>query len=469
MVTAKTSLMGASSASFLRVGLVLALLGSVAACSGSDSLDDGEGGNGTGGDDGSGAGTQLEDPGCEGPLGPPRDPTTLPACCSGYADEAGNPIAHCVENIPSELEAAAATCDGGGFCVPDIFIETGGVYTPKACESIGGPGVCLSVCIPEVAANIALLPTAGCEPNEACIPCINPLTDETTHACEIAYSCDPEGHDDDPPPPSGCDDPATCIYDLDTTCAGEPANDPELFPTCPTEVCGGGAHCVPSAALPADQLDLLADCDGSSKCVPDILIKTNGNFIPPTCRSVNNAEGRCLSSCLPDVAAQSALLPVDTCLADERCVPCYDPVTGESTGACEQSCDTGPVEPPVSFVSCCAEEGGGTCLPIALVGEESAARLDAEECAALGQAGTVCVPNVLYAAHAQGQLYNPDECETGFFAQFFGASAEGACLPLCIPEVSDQFGLSQSNCVDGFQCVPCTDQNGANTGACQPQ
>lgn len=462
MVTSIKSLMGASSAGLVRAGWLLVLMGSVSACSGSDSLDGDGGSSGEGGDDGGGAGTQLEDPGCEGPLGPPQDPASLPECCPEYG------AAHCLDGIPAELQAAAATCDGGGYCVPDVFISTGGVYTPKACESIGGPGVCLSACIPAVADNIALLPQADCEPNERCIPCINPLDDLPTGACDLAFSCEPDGHDDDPPPPSSCDDPATCEYDLETTCAGEPANDPELFPPCPAEVCGGGGHCVPTAALPADQVDLLTNCDDNAKCVPDTLIKTNGNFIPPSCRSVNNAEGRCLSTCLPDVAAQVALLPTDTCLAEERCVPCYDPVSGDSTGACELSCDTGPVEPPVSFASCCAEEGGGTCLPVELVGAD-AARLDGEECAALGQPGTVCVPTVLYAAHAQGQLYNPEECETGFFAQFAGASPEGACLPLCIPEVGDTFGLSQSDCMDGFNCVPCIDQNGDNTGACQPQ
>lgn len=408
----------------------------------------------------------LPDPGCEGPLGAPVDPATLPACCPDHGG------AHCVADIPPELASAASPCDGGGYCVPDVFIETGGVFTPRSCASLGGePGVCLSACIPAVAENLNLLPLDVCAENERCAPCINPIDQTVTGACDIAFSCDgdpPDGSGPEPTPP--CDDPATCEYDLETTCAGQPAADPTAFPACPVEVCAGGGHCVPTAAVPADQAALLADCDASTKCVPDALIETAGLFSPATCDSVGGAEGRCLSGCLPDVAAQGTMLPQDVCAASERCVPCYDPFDGTETGACALSCDAGPTEPPKTFAKCCAEKGGGTCLPVALVGEESAAQLDDEECTEdLEQEGTVCVPDVIYQAHAQGQLYQPAACETGFFVQLFGASEEGACLPECIPEVDGAPFVGQEDCPEGFACVPCVDQNGEPTGACDPQ
>lgn len=440
--------------------LVLVACWTLLAC---ESTDSSAGGGDQGGGDGAEPETTLPDPGCEGPLGAPVDPETLPACCPEHGR------AHCVADVPDELESTAAACDGGGFCVPDVFIETGGVFTPQACDSLGGPGVCLSLCIPLVAENAPLLPQDVCASDEKCVPCISPLDGLETGACAIGFSCD-AGTPDGPPSAPPCDDPATCAYDLDTTCAGQPAADPALFPACPASLCGGGGHCVPSTLVPADQAELLADCDASSKCVPDALIETGGLFTPPSCDSVGGFEGRCLSTCLPDVAAQIDLLPSEGCAASERCVPCFDPISGDDTGACTLSCDAGPVEPAQTFPKCCAEKGGGTCIPAATVGAESAAQLDAEECEEdLGQPGSVCVPDAIYAAHSSGELYQPSPCETGFLTQLAGASEEGACLPECIPEVDGTFGLSQTDCEDGFKCVPCIDQNGDDTGACQPQ
>ncbi len=426
----------------------------------------GGGGSGTESTTAAGSGKPLADPGCEGPLGRPIDPSTLPACCPDYG------AAHCLDSIPPELESAAAPCDGGGYCVPDVFLETGGVYTPPACTSLAGAaGVCLSACIPDVAANANLLPMDVCAEHERCVPCISPLDQTETGACKIGFSCGGQGTGGGPPTVPPCDDPATCEYDLDTTCEGQPAADPELFAACPADVCQSGGHCVPAGAIPAEQAGLLADCDASSKCVPDVLIETAGLFTPPSCTSVAEAEGRCLSVCLPDVAAQSDLLPVDVCGAEERCVPCYDPFDGTETGACGLSeCDAGPTQPPKTFAKCCAEKGGGTCLPVSLVGQEAAEQLDTEECQEdLLQAGSVCVPDALYEAHAQGLLYQGAPCETGFLVQLFGASEEGACLPQCIPEVDDALFVGQEDCQDGFNCVPCTDQSGESTGACDPQ
>src|SRR4029079_12866867 len=47
-------------------------------------------------------------------------------------------------------------------------------------------------------------------------------------------------------------------------------------------------------------------------------------------------------------------LPRDRCAADERCVPCSDPLTGQPTGACTTSCDV-PADPP--FVLACPWPG----------------------------------------------------------------------------------------------------------------
>src|SRR5687768_17323430 len=57
---------------------------------------------------------------------------------------------------------------------------------------------------------------------------------------------------------------------------GEAIVEPSTLPACPTTLCGGGAHCVPTSLVPAEQQASLADCDAESKCVPDPFIATKG-------------------------------------------------------------------------------------------------------------------------------------------------------------------------------------------------
>ncbi|NUP10501.1 MAG: hypothetical protein HOW73_31005 [Polyangiaceae bacterium] len=269
----------------------------------------------------------------------------------------------------------------------------------------------------------------------------------------------------------GCDDPDTCEYDLETTCMGEPANDPTNLPACPAELCPGGGlgRCIPTTLVPKDSVALLADCSETQKCVPDSAIMRDGLFTAPTCEFGPGYEGRCLSTCIPDVASQIDLLPQDICAPDERCAPCTDPFTGEDTGACTLSCDQGPTLPPKTFPACCEDLGGGKCVPADVVGEESAATLDPEECEGLGETGSVCVPDVITDAHLQGQPFVATSCTTNLLVQLGGGSAQGGCLPRCIPEVNDTAGLAQDGCPDQtYRCVPCTN-GGASTGACEPQ
>ncbi|HEX6835827.1 MAG TPA: hypothetical protein VF334_04605, partial [Polyangia bacterium] len=101
----------------------------------------------------------------------------------------------------------------------------------------------------------------------------------------------------------------------------------------------GPAHCVPDdEVLPVLAANLTACSDGKSVCMPDPIIEAGGGFKPAPCTSsVGNAAGVCLSKCIPLVAnnSQSALLGQDGCGDGELCVPCVNPVTQASTGACE--------------------------------------------------------------------------------------------------------------------------------------
>lgn len=376
-------------------------------------------------------------PACDGPLGGPRDPDSLPACCEDFVGGA-----HCLPSdvVPGPLQGRFQQCAGGGLCVPDPFIATGGVYSPKACTSMqGAEGVCLSGCIPEVADVWGLLPQDACDADERCVPCVNPLDGEVTGACEIKYTCE------------GGFGSGTCPH------TGPELVDPTALPSC-----GNGAHCLSAALVPADMLGRLADCpapNAGSKCVPDPFIRAGGNFVPPTCDSVAGAEGRCLSKALPEVSAQAALLPQGACTADELCVPCFNPLDQTDTGACHLSCDPGPVETPTGLPACC--EGRGTCVPRSAAGA-NAERLGIDVCPE--GADLVCAPNVFLEPG-----FVPMTCETGLIQSLFGAQyAEGRCLPECLPDV-ENFLIGQDGCADGMKCAPClAPPFGEPSGACDP-
>lgn len=405
------------------------------------------------------SGTGVSDPGCEGPLGPPRDPGSLPACCPDYGG------AHCIDGVPPELGSFVSGCDSGGYCVPDDFIATGGVFTPASCTSMSkAPGVCLSVCIPEVAQYIGLLPQDVCKDSERCVPCVSPLDNTTTGACDLSFTCgDAGGGGEDPPPPvDDGDDPTTCEHE------GDPVLDPAGLPACPS-ACAG--HCLSSALVPADQAASLASCDGGALCVPDELIVSGGEFLLDTCESIAGVEGRCVSTCLPEVIEQMDLLPQSTCASTHRCVPCYDPLSGDDTGACRLSCDPGPTDPPTQLPACCG--GLGTCVPSGLVPADQSSQLGVDECPA--DQGLVCAPSALVPGltPVPGDLTN-QPCETSFLFQlafgFDAAYKDGVCLPTCIPEVGDApWPIGDGSCDDDrYNCIPCNDpQNGgASTGAC---
>lgn len=379
---------------------------------------------------------------CEGPLGPPRDPASLPACCPAHGG------AHCVDDVPPELADFAEPCDGGGHCVPDVFIATGGVYTPPSCVSLDdAPGVCLSLCVPEVAKYEKLLPQASCAEGERCTPCVNPLDGTETGACDLSFSCDAPPDDSAGGAPTA---PATCPHD------GPPVLEPSTLPPCPSQ-CGG--HCVPSDLVPAELQASLETCDAGSYCVPDPFIETGGNFIPPTCESVAGVEGRCLSTCLPDVQQQVADLPQSSCLGGEACVPCFDPLDGTETGACSLSCDPGPGGGPTTLPECC--RGMGTCVPSSSVPADQLDQLGQGECPE-SQDALVCVPDVFLNG-----TFAPEPCEAVWVGILFGSEFEpGACLPGCL-EAVDNFLLGQDGCPDDYKCAPCIDPlTGQPSGAC---
>jgi hypothetical protein len=189
-------------------------------------------------------------------------------------------------------------------------------------------------------------------------------------------------------------------------------------------------------------------CATGTMCAPTEL--TDPTFKPKSCASLDNAEGRCLSTCLGGlVAAQQANLPTAGCGADEVCAPCFDPVTGGDTKACEINGDV-PVQPKYQFPGCCDNGAGkdlGVCVPPALAGSE-ASMLRQDTCGA----GRVCAPST----KAENPNYKFPHC-TGL--------GVGACVPSCILDPSEAALLSKVTCAQGELCSPCSIGT-TSTGAC---
>src|SRR6185312_1537325 len=126
-------------------GLLLAalIIGSAAGCGGADPNGPPLMNNGGKPDNPAGTGGNGSQQ-CSAPTVAPMDPSTLPPC--GSAVCADSPTAH-------SLNAA--------------------------------DGVCLSVCVPQVKQYESLLPQDTCAADERCAPCINPLTNMPSGACDI--------------------------------------------------------------------------------------------------------------------------------------------------------------------------------------------------------------------------------------------------------------------------------------------
>lgn len=387
-------------------------------------------------------------PKCEGPLGPPitgSQLTGMTACCQAAQGEA-----HCLSNdkLPAELKGFVEACDSGNSCIPDSFLKTGAAEPPATCTAFGGAGVCLSRCIPQVSMNEGLLRKDTCTGvDELCVPCISPLDQKETGACKLLELATCVGDENVDPPQSGCDDPATCNYE---------ASCPAVIDPSTMTSCGPDAHCLDAALIPDPaQAAQLAKCTDATKyCVPDTFIKTGGKFTPPSCTSVAGAEGRCLSLVLPAVKNQADLLPQATCTAAERCTPCFSPIDGTSTGACSQSCDTGPTQPPKTFANCCSARA--KCVPATSIPDDQEDQLKRDSCAT----ADLCVPT---------EILNDGPFPACTANSFILGNYSGVCLSDCLDFGIQGVALAKGSCANNFKCAPCT-QNGQPTGApgCPP-
>jgi len=233
-------------------------------------------------------------------------------------------------------------------------------------------------------------------------------------------------------------------------------------PDAGTEKVCVSARCIPGTLVPdPNTLKQLPDCaEAGNKCVPDRFIEVNGQFLLKSCRSLMDAEGRCVPVSLPAVRAQAGRLPKADCAEDERCAPCFDPISGEETGACSAGCGPKGSEAPKVFPKCCT--GRGTCVPLSIAGPiANAAPQDTCPGDDAGSDPWKCVPTT--------RAQNPDQKFPSCMASFAGLPAVPAgCVPDCIVTDAFQKGfLSQGTCGTGELCAPCVNPlDQTRTGAC---
>lgn len=367
----------------------------------------------------------------------------LAACCACKSFDAPAPntelLARCCQGagacIPTGLLSPALSshlsrdaCAQDLSCVPDRFVQNPAAV-PANCRSFGAEGRCLAACLPEVATRAEQLDADRCDAGELCVPCFDPRSGEDLGVCQLGADPGPR----------------------------EPAF---VFPEC----CEHTGRCVPRALLgeklsEADAARLPHDSCESERalCLPSHWLD-DPQPSAAKCQ-ILGAEGRCLPACWPEVAARAQSLAEASCASAELCVPCFDPVTGEDSGACRLAGDE-PHAAPFAFADCCS--GAGRCVPrVALpdsISSEELERLARDTCEARDD---LCLPGA-WLQTAQPQPQPPAACRVA-------GDFEGRCLPHCLPEVAARAGeLQRESCEASELCVPCFDpRTGDDTQACR--
>lgn len=328
-----------------------------------------------------------------------------------------------------------ADCKGDAACVPEDLVREGTKISLKKCTAVlNTEGRCFWPLAKQVMENYDLLKGATkdqCEGDQICAPCMDPRTQEETGVCSLGES-------------AGGSDCKGGSTEKKTSGATKPAATcPQVEPileegTFKQDSCGTNMLCVQEDLVGADRAKLLAKCS-TGVCAPKKSVLRGGNYVPKTCKSIANAEGRCSNVGVPDIAAKKDLLPRDTCDADELCAPCFDPTDGRETGACSQaSCDK-PKEKAVTFASCCG--GGGKCVPTASVGG-NADSLNADSC---GGSTPVCAPTPFLPGG------KAKKC-----GALFGI-IDGVCASKCAINKNGLVKklIESDDCTDDEVCVPC--------------
>ena len=335
---------------------------------------------------------------------------TYPTCASGVCPVQDSV---CVPGsavqalgIPFATATALPECSDGSKCIATAIVEQAGHVRLSQCTSIAGAeGRCVSSCMPVGSLHADQLPQGNCKDSERCAPCYDPRDGRATGVCGL-----------------GCD--------------RGPAEPPRTLDTC----CKGRGKCMPPQKTERASLELSRDsCDSDAVCMPTAIMDSRS--IPKSCKSVDGAEGRCLSNCVGRVTSLPEL-PTKGCDSDEVCAPCYDPITGRDTGACNLHGDA-PKEKAHRFERCCdsdREIPAGVCVPPSFTRVRQADLFRRRNACSRG---TICVPTI--------ELIDPDHQ----YPLCLGVGL-GVCMPSCLFDPLDALLFNSLTCDRGEVCAPCS-------------
>jgi hypothetical protein len=202
---------------------------------------------------------------------------------------------------------------------------------------------------------------------------------------------------------------------------------------------GGKGHCYDKAKLPIPD-SKLTPCEGNEVCVPDKLLLANGKK-PKACKFfIADKPGACVSLLVKDVEENKDTLKQDACDADERCIPCINPLDGKDTRICdvpsgvhEADCVGGTAADDLK--ACC--HGMGVCMTEEGAPPDNRENMSRDSC----PARHLCAP----ASMATGK---PVKCDV------LGMS--GVCLDLCFAEMfKATTKVMRSSCGPTEVCMPC--------------
>lgn len=310
---------------------------------------------------------------------PKEAPKTDPSAYPACACAKGG-AARCVPSaeIPGALASQLEACTGGA-CVPDSIVKSGG-QPPPSCESPFGEGRCVSLCIPAVAEKASLLDRGK---GDVC------AADERCAPCKNPLA----------------NGESTGVCEIGSASAAATCED--VKPTTQNPPASGGACTAPAS-----------------------------------CKSVADAEGRCVPESLPQVAEMKDLLPVSTCGAGSRCAPCFHPLTGQASGVCSTVACDAPKEPAKTLKQCCriGSQNRGRCVPKDLVPADGRDVLDSDD-GICDEGKDLCVPNELMMPATP-----PVACTA--VIPFVGP-LQGICAADCFDTIT-----FQGTCPSGQACVP---------------
>jgi hypothetical protein len=273
-------------------------------------------------------------------------------------------------------------------------------------------------------------------------------------------------------------------------CAERPSADPGATGAAGDMCCGGVGKCTDPKTLMGDAAKAYGHdtCSSALVCAPP-----TATTAPTSCTThvgisaAAGLEGRCVPKCFL-LGNPLALLLDDgggTCTTGQSCAPCFSPVDGKSTGACNTGTDTPKNAAPAPYTACPEGGdggtqpymGGGLCVPGSVVDKLSDMTsplynpaipgLKQDNCAM----GEKCVP----ALKAANPGYCSEKCTTSMTLASIGYK-NGACTPLYVifdtngmPGIQIANGAGASTCMNANElCAPCGNPltGGTPSGAC---